>query len=252
MSPHFISSEIGVLSSTEEGVSLFVTLGVLFRTYAGFCNCMGLLRNRMMRKEGIKKEFVLHVSFDTSQFFSARCIRERAYAFCSAFIAREEKEREKREEEARLQRQREEDAYVAQAKEDVFPSVFFSLTDATENRRDRCVVVVLHGVGWRGGSTASHVGGAKEGGSVTNRVGRTEEGAGEPDQARCGQGVAVALEAAQRCETSVSSPPTREGEATATRGGARRGGRAIAVDTVPGRNRHECVVWVESDAQYRS
>ena len=95
MSPHFISSEIGVLSSTEEGVSLFVTLGVLFRTYAGFCNCMGLLRNRMMRKEGIKKEFVLHVSFDTSQFFSARCIRERAYAFCSAFIAREEKEREK-------------------------------------------------------------------------------------------------------------------------------------------------------------
>ena len=155
MSPHFISSEIGVLSSMEEGVSLFVTLGVLFKTYAGFCNCMGLLRNRMMRKEGIKKEFVLHVSFDTSQFFSARCIRERAYAFCSAFIAREEREREKREEEARLQRQREEDAYVAQSKEDVFPSVFFSLTDATENRRDRCVVVVLRGVGWRGGSTAS-------------------------------------------------------------------------------------------------
>lgn len=193
----------------------------------------------MMRKEGIKKEFVLHVSFDVSQFFSARCIRERAYAFCNAFIAREEKEREKRKEEARLQRQREEDAYVAQAKEDVFPSVLFSPTDTTENWRDRRIVVVLHGLGQRCGSVASRVGGA-------------EEGAGEPDQARRGRGAAVALEASQRCETRVSPPPTREGEAIATRGGASRGAREIAVGTVPGRNRNECVVWVESDAQYRN
>ena len=70
--------EIQLLSSSEIDSFLYVTVGVRFASYAGFCACMTALRNRLMQKDGVKKAFVLRVAFDRSAFFSEEKKKQRA------------------------------------------------------------------------------------------------------------------------------------------------------------------------------
>ena len=53
-------------------------MGVRFASYAGFCACMTVLRNRLMQKDGVKKALVLRVAFDRSAFFSEEKKKQRA------------------------------------------------------------------------------------------------------------------------------------------------------------------------------
>lgn len=58
---------------------LFATIGIVFESYEGFCNCITTLRNRIITKPNVKKEFLLGVTFDTTHFFSKQSKRERRY-----------------------------------------------------------------------------------------------------------------------------------------------------------------------------
>ena len=56
---------------------LFATIGIVFNSYEGFCNAITTLRNRVIIKPNVKKEFLLGVAFDTTHFFSKQSKRER-------------------------------------------------------------------------------------------------------------------------------------------------------------------------------
>lgn len=60
---------------------LFATVGVVFKSYDGFCNCITHLRDHIMTKAGIKKEFLLHVDFDKTHYFSKETKRRRMFVF---------------------------------------------------------------------------------------------------------------------------------------------------------------------------
>lgn len=78
LSSSLINSEIQLISSSEIDSFLYATIGVRFASYQGFCACMKALRNRLMQKDGVKKSFMLRVSFDRSAFFSEKKKRQRA------------------------------------------------------------------------------------------------------------------------------------------------------------------------------
>ncbi|KAK8829671.1 A-kinase anchor protein 17A [Blastocystis sp. ATCC 50177/Nand II] len=101
--------EIQLLSSSEIDSFLYVTVGVRFASYAGFCACMTVLRNRLMQKDGVKKALVLRVAFDRSAFFSEEKKKQRA----------EEEKEAKKEEAARQRRKKEEEEAVRRMTKEV-------------------------------------------------------------------------------------------------------------------------------------
>lgn len=71
----FQHSEIQRMDSS----SLFTSIGIVFKSYEGFCKCISTLKGHVLSKPNIKKEFILEVSFDRTHFFSERSKQERLY-----------------------------------------------------------------------------------------------------------------------------------------------------------------------------
>ena len=88
---------------------LCATVGIVFKTLHSFYQCFTSLQDRIIIKEGVKKVFVLEVSFDKTQYFSKESKRQKKYNRMKDIINREVEERKRHEEKRRIRHEKEDE-----------------------------------------------------------------------------------------------------------------------------------------------